>query len=172
MSKITVSHAIAAELVARHAHSGQVDKRSEPYVDHLEAVAAQVEGDDAKATAWLHDIIEDTPIGEQDLRNMSFPKHVVEAVLLLTHTHESTRQEYLVRIRDAKGEAGELARAVKIADLRHNMSEERTLPGKEGERMRKRYIADLALLKTKRGWPMDSQDPEKGGTDDRANRQT
>lgn len=146
MTGINVKHAVAAELVARHAHSGQVDKRSEPYVLHLQAVAAQVEGDDAKAVAWLHDIIEDTPVGPQDLRNMSFPEHIVEAVLLLTHTHESTRQEYLVRIRDAEGEAGELAREVKVADLRHNMSEKRTLPGKEGERMRKRYVSDLALL--------------------------
>lgn len=156
MPKIQVSQEVSAELVARHAHSGQVDKRSQPYVEHLEVVAAQVQGDDAKAVAWLHDIIEDTPVGPQDLRSMAFPEHIVEAVLLLTHTHESSRVEYLTRIRDADGYAGELARTVKRADLRHNMSAERRLPGKEGERMHKRYIEDLALL--------DSQDPEKGDT--------
>lgn len=146
MTALSSSHAFSAEIVARNAHGTQVDKRGEPYVLHLKAVAAQVKGDDAKAVAWLHDIVEDTPVGPQDLRNMSFPEHIVEAVLLLTHTHESTRQEYLVRIRDAAGEAGELAREVKVADLRHNMSEKRTLPGKEGERMRKRYVSDLELL--------------------------
>lgn len=143
---ISISYAVAAELVARYAHKGQIDKSDVPYVEHLEAVAAQVEGDDAKAVAWLHDIIEDTPIGPQDLHNMRFPKHIVDAVLLLTHTHESTRVEYLTRIREAEGEAGELARAVKKADILHNMSEERTIPGSEGERMKKRFTSDLALL--------------------------
>ena len=149
MPKMASSQALGAEIIARHAHEHQVDKGGRPYVLHLEAVAAQVHGDEMQATAWLHDIIEDTPVGEQDLRNMGFNDVVVEAVLLLTHTHESTRQEYLNRIRDAKGPAGELARAVKIADLRHNMSEERRLPGKEGERMHKRYVSDLALLTTR-----------------------
>jgi (p)ppGpp synthase/HD superfamily hydrolase len=146
MTRIATSQARGAEIVARNAHEHQLDKAGHPYVLHLEAVAAQVTGDEMKAAAWLHDIIEDTPVGPQDLRNMGFNDDVVEAVLLLTHTHESTREEYLVRIRDAKGYAGELARAVKAADIRHNMSEERALPGKEGERMRKRYIADFALL--------------------------
>jgi len=115
-------------------------------VHHLEAVAAQVTGDEMKAAAWLHDIIEDTPVGPQDLWNMGFSADVVDAVLLLTHSHESSRVEYLVRVRDAEGYAGDIARAVKAADIRHNMSEERALPGHEGERMRKRYVSDLALL--------------------------
>lgn len=138
--------AVRAELVARHAHQHQVDKRGAPYVHHLKAVADSVAGDDAKATGWLHDIIEDTPIGPQDLRNMAFPDYIIEAVLLLTHTHESTRVEYLTRIRDTDGYAGDLARTVKAADIRHNMSDERKIPGSEGERMRKRYLSDLELL--------------------------
>lgn len=153
-----MNHARTAEIAARHAHRGQIDKRGEPYVLHLEAVAVQVTGDYAKAAAWLHDIIEDTPVDAQDLRNMRFPVAIVEAVLLLTHTHESTRAEYLARIRDAPGEAGELARAVKIADLRHNSSPARALSGNEGERMRRRYAADLALLVD------DSQETKKGGS--------
>ena len=146
MPKIQTSQARGAEIVARNAHEHQVDKAGHPYWHHLESVAAQVHGDEMKAAAWLHDIIEDTPVGPQDLRNMGFSDDVVEAVLLLTHTHETARVDYLLRIRNAKGYAGDIARAVKLADLRHNSSEERRIPGSEGDRMLKRYASDIALL--------------------------
>jgi hypothetical protein len=136
----------SAEIVGRTAHVGQVDKAGVDYSEHLKAVAAGVETDDAKAVAWLHDIVEDTPVGPQDLLNMGFPKHIVDAVLLLTHTHESTYEVYVLRIRDADGYAGSLARAVKLADLKHNCDPARDPGDGSLDWLHRRYAKSIALL--------------------------
>lgn len=118
-----------ARVAARFAHMGQIDKNGMDYFEHLSAVALMVKqaggSDEAIAAAWLHDIIEDTPCGEQDLRSAGFPPVVVEAVLLLTHTHEHSHEDYLRRIVEAPGFAGVIAMRVKIADVIHNADPER-----------------------------------------------
>lgn len=133
-----------AEVFAKHAHAGQVDKAGVPYWRHLEAVASMVYTVDAKVVAWLHDVIEDTPATAQDLLNAGFPSYIVEAVLILTHTHEHTHADYVRTIRDAGGYAGELARAVKRADLRHNSDPRRSVIGLE--HLKKRYDTSVAIL--------------------------
>jgi hypothetical protein len=51
-----------AERIARVAHAGQKEESTgDDYIHHVERVAALVDGDDAKAVAWLHDVIEDNP---------------------------------------------------------------------------------------------------------------
>lgn len=134
-----------AEIVARLAHAGQVDKRFVNYVEHLKAVAAMVEGYEAKQVAWLHDIIEDTPLSLHDLQMLGFSKRVVDAVRLLTHTHEHSHPEYIELIRDARTSGAELARQVKRADLRHNSDPARALPGDHGW-MTERYAKAMAIL--------------------------
>lgn len=74
-----------AEALARAAHEGQVDKSGAPYATHPERVAARVsEDDELVAIAWLHDVVEDTPITLDDLRGREFPESVVAAVDALT----------------------------------------------------------------------------------------
>lgn len=57
-----------AQSIAAAAHKGQVDKAGKPYIEHPAHVAASVQGDAAKAVAWLHDVVEDTPLTFADLR--------------------------------------------------------------------------------------------------------
>lgn len=45
-----------AQSIAAAAHKGQVDKAGKPYIEHPAHVAASVQGDAAKAVAWLHDV--------------------------------------------------------------------------------------------------------------------
>ena len=135
-----------AEIAARAAHAGQVDKSGVDYTEHLKAVAGMCSTDDEKTAAWLHDIIEDTPVGPQDLLNMGFPQHIVDAVLLLTHTHESTYVKYVTRIRDAPGYAGDLARTVKLADLKHNADPSRDPGDGSLDWLRRRYEKSIVLL--------------------------
>ena len=57
-----------AQSIAAAAHKGPVDNAGKPYIEHPAHVAASVQGDAAKAVAWLHDVVEDTPLTFADLR--------------------------------------------------------------------------------------------------------
>ena len=50
-----------ARAIAERAHAGQVDKAGKPYIGHPAHVAVSVEGDKAKAVAWLHDVSRTPP---------------------------------------------------------------------------------------------------------------
>src|SRR4051794_36028950 len=50
-----LAHAVE---IAEQAHAGQTDKAGEPYIEHLERVAASVDGLDEKIVAYLHDLLE------------------------------------------------------------------------------------------------------------------
>ena len=54
--------------IAKKAHLGQVDKAGEDYIKHPEKVASFVKTDEEKAVAYLHDVIEDTPITLDELK--------------------------------------------------------------------------------------------------------
>ena len=97
------------------AHQHQVDKSGMPYVFHPFHLAEQMTTEETVTTALLHDVVEDTPLSVQDLRNMGFSENVVEAVSLLTHDSGEEYTEYVLRIKQ-----NPIAKVVKLADLRHN----------------------------------------------------
>ncbi len=106
--------------LAKTAHAGQVDKGGVPYIEHPLAVAAQVDGDIAKTVALLHDVLEDTPVTLAQLEQAGFPAEVIEAVRTLTKTKGAPYRQYLERVK-----CNDLARVVKLADLKHNMDANR-----------------------------------------------
>ena len=73
----------ALELAAIH-HAGQIDKAGEPYILHVLRVMHAVEGIKAKTVAAMHDLLEDTKVTEQDLRDAGFDAEIIDAVLALT----------------------------------------------------------------------------------------
>lgn len=97
------------------AHAGQVDKAGRPYILHPAYVASRVDGDTAKAVAWLHDVVEDTPVTFADLASEGVSDEVTAILKLLTHEPGVPYGEYIDRIK-----ADPVARTVKLADLRHN----------------------------------------------------
>ena len=120
-----------AKKIAAEYHKGMVDKYGNPYMEHLERVADRVREmeydfvDETSeielyvATAYLHDIIEDTDCTREDLVAL-FPESVVEAIFRLTREEGMTYAEYIERIlsRDIIPTlAGKIARVVKLADL-------------------------------------------------------
>lgn len=136
-----------AEIVARIAHQGQIDKGGVDYAEHLLAVAGMVTGSEAKAVAWLHDTVEDTPLALHDLEMLGFPAKIVDAVRLLTHTHEHDHLDYVRQIRDATTPGAELARAVKRADLAHNSDPSRPAPHwQKPESLKRRYEKAARIL--------------------------
>lgn len=68
-----------------------------------------------KAVAYLHDVLEDTSVTVDELRNM-FPNEIVDGVITLTHRKDESYFEYISRVSTSK-----LAKKVKAADLLHNL---------------------------------------------------
>lgn len=130
--------------VAAEAHAGQVDKGGKPYINHPQAVADSLTSTEYKIVAYLHDVCEDTSITLDDLRGMGFTYRIVNSVRLLTKTDELTYEEYLRRLRMDNG-----ARAVKMADLRHNMDITRIPNPCEKDYARiEKYKKSLAFLES------------------------
>ena len=121
MSEITAARDPAgrAERIAREAHAGQVDKVGNDYILHVERVAGMVEGEDAKAVAWLHDVVEDTPVTMEDLRAEGFSEEILTALRLLTRTDDDV--SYAHYIADIRDSGNLLAIAVKLGDLRDHL---------------------------------------------------
>lgn len=101
--------------IAKKAHLGQIDKAGEDYIKHPEKVASFVNSDEEKAVAYLHDVIEDTELTLEDLREYGFSEEVLKAVDVITKKKGQDYQTYLNSVKENK-----LARVVKLADLRHN----------------------------------------------------
>lgn len=131
-----------AKSIAIQAHEGQLDKAGKPYIEHPRTVAGLVEGDVAKAVAWLHDVVEDSSMTFEDLKAEGITSEIINHVRLLTHDKSVPYLDYIAAI---KGDP--VACEVKLADLRHNsdLSRLNTITDKDRERLAK-YQQALALL--------------------------
>ena len=96
-------------------HHGQYDKLGVPYVLHPVAVAEQMTTEKEILVALLHDVVEDTSVTLDDLRDRGYSDEVVAAVDILTRRSGEPYSTYIERV-----STNELARRVKLADLRHN----------------------------------------------------
>lgn len=105
-----------ARKLSKIAHQDQVDKGGKPYYLHPEKVASFVKTDKEKATAYLHDVLEDTTMTVTDFRQAEIPEDVIKAVIVLTHDKGEPYFDYLKKVKNNK-----LAKTVKLADLKHNM---------------------------------------------------
>ncbi|WP_313812092.1 HD domain-containing protein [Glutamicibacter sp.] len=136
-----------AKSIATAAHEGQVDKLGAAYIGHPARVAAHAErlggSEQAIAAAWLHDVIEDTPLTSADLLARGISSDVVNAVLLLSKTSGQGMEEYCSGIR-----GNPLALLVKEADLADNTDPARTalLDQSTRERLAEKYAATRRLL--------------------------
>lgn len=130
--------------VARKAHFGQLDKAGVDYIQHPEMVASFVKTDEEKAVAYLHDVIEDTDLTLSDLEKLGFSEKILIAVDILTKRRGQPYHTYLEIV---KGD--ELARVVKLADLKHNsdLSRLRKISQKDVE-WNKKYKDAITFLST------------------------
>lgn len=120
--------------IATKAHRGQFDKAGIDYIEHPIFVASQVDSEEEKAVALLHDVIEDSSVTAEELLNAGLPETVVTAVQILSKKKGQDYQTYLKTVK-----SNPLARAVKLADLKHNSDLLRleTITGKDLERLEK-----------------------------------
>jgi (p)ppGpp synthase/HD superfamily hydrolase len=132
----------SAEAIARRLHADQVDKSGAPYTGHCERVASKLTQPTAKTVAWLHDVLEDTSLGEAALRS-EFDPAVVDAVVALTRIDCESPDVYYARVR-----ANELAKSVKLADIHDNLDPVRLakLESAERDRFANKYGKALVAL--------------------------
>ena len=69
--------------IAYSAHQGQIDKGGVPYVQHPIRVALSCMSDDEKIVALLHDVIEDTNVTVEELRQAGFSTTIINAIIAL-----------------------------------------------------------------------------------------
>jgi (p)ppGpp synthase/HD superfamily hydrolase len=111
----------AIELAAR-AHAGQRDKSGQCYLLHPLRVMLRQQSEEAMMVAVLHDVVEDTDLTLDDLREAGFSEWVLEAVRLVTHDKKESYADFVARCA-----AHPLARAVKLADVEDNSRLDRNL---------------------------------------------
>lgn len=107
------------------AHADQVDRAGIPYPNHPLHLAEQMTDEASTCVALLHDTVEDTDVTFAQLEALGFPPVVVDAIRMLTHDPAVPYLDYVRGIAEAAacdgaGSAADLARRVKVADLRHN----------------------------------------------------
>ena len=130
--------------IAKKAHAGQVDKAGIDYIQHPLYVASQVKTEQEKAVALLHDVLEDSDITAADLLAYGLSNEVVTAVKTLTKKKGQSYQDYLEKVK-----SNDLARVVKLADLKHNSDLSRLKSVSETDRERvKKYKNAIRYLST------------------------
>lgn len=101
--------------IAVSAHTGQFDKGGNPYILHPLYVMMQMDTDDERIIAILHDVIEDTKVSIEYLQSQGFPKDILDDLLLLTHNKNVPYETYIMNIKTSKR-----ATKIKLADIKHN----------------------------------------------------
>ena len=85
--------------LASKAHKGQKDKGGEDYFKHPLTVSNKLSGDKEKVVALLHDVVEDTDVTVNDLKEAGFSDEVVSAVSTITKKAGEDYEEYLNRVK-------------------------------------------------------------------------
>ena len=102
--------------IAHHAHQGQKDKGGADYINHPVTVSSFAQGNMVSViAALLHDVVEDTGITLEDLKNSGFDEQVTACVDAVTRRKGEARRDYLARLSRNPD-----AIYVKLADLKHN----------------------------------------------------
>jgi len=105
--------------MALDAHKGDTDKAGETYIRHPLRLMTQMDTEQERITAVLHDVVEDSDHELQEVGE-EFGAEIRDAVAALTKPDgdddEDYLEEYIPRVK-----RNEIARAVKRADLQDNL---------------------------------------------------
>jgi hypothetical protein len=120
--KINWEHQITlASIIAKEAHKGTFRNfgadRNLPYIVHPNRVAESLEDPLLKSAGYLHDVVEDTNITFQDLKDRGVCEEVIDVLKYVTKIEGENYRDFIARI------AGNLkAMKLKVADLKDNLS--------------------------------------------------
>lgn len=128
--------------IALDGHRGQVDKSGEPYILHPLRVMGAFRDETHRIVGVLHDVLEDTRYGLDDLAANGFSGEICTALVALTRRPEESYEDFV-----ARAAANAISARVKIADIRDNLSRIENLPEAEQQRLGRRYEAALRVLR-------------------------
>ena len=97
---------------AEECHIGQADKGGGLYILHPLRVMRQMDSETEKIVGMLHDVVEDTPITLQKLRQKGYSQEIVDALDCLTKREDESYEDFIERCKQ-----NPIALKVKIADL-------------------------------------------------------
>ncbi|WP_308465645.1 5' nucleotidase, NT5C type [Rathayibacter soli] len=145
LSRAAPSKLDEAIALARRAHSGQRDKLGVTYICHPLTVMSRVTTTDEKIVAVLHDVVEDTSVTLDDLRELGFAPHILDAVDAVTKRPGEPLADSMARVR-----AVPMALTIKKADISHNADPVRQagLPDDVRARLTVKYTESARLLGT------------------------
>jgi (p)ppGpp synthase/HD superfamily hydrolase len=124
------------------AHKDQRDKSDIPYVFHPFHLAEQMTTEETTVVALLHDVIEDTEYTVKDLVEMGFSPKMIDAIVLMTHEEGVDYMDYVRKIK-----TNPIAKAVKLADLKHNSDLTRLdAVDEKALKRREQYLEAIAFL--------------------------
>ena len=127
--------------IASAAHAGQLDKAGQPYILHPLRVMLRVEDMQHRMAAVLHDVVEDTDVTIEHLKQEGFSPEVLRAIIALTKLPGETRLEAA-----ARAAADPIARKVKLADNSENMDLSRIAKPTEKDYARCREYEEVRSL--------------------------
>lgn len=99
------------------AHTGQTDRAGHPYILHPLRLMSKCRTTDEMVICLLHDVVEDSNITINHLRENGFPKHIVSAVEALTRRKMENWDDYIDRVLK-----NPLSVKIKQLDLQDNMN--------------------------------------------------
>jgi len=111
-----MSNLESAIALAVDAHKGQVDKAGEPYILHPLRVMLRLDTFEERIVGILHDVVEDTAMTLENLREKGFADYIIDAIDSITKRTGEAYDAYV-----ARAAKNSLARRVKIADLEDNI---------------------------------------------------
>ena len=98
---------------AEECHRGQVDRNGVKYILHPLQVMRRIKSETEKIVGVLHDVVEDTGITLQDLREKGYSEEIVDAIDCLTKREGENYEDFIERCKQ-----NPIALKVKIADLK------------------------------------------------------
>lgn len=124
------------------AHKDQTDKSGLPYVYHPYEVASGLQTETEVCVALLHDVVEDTDITFEQLKEEGFGDDIIFAIKLMTHQKGVPYFDYVRAIKE-----NPIAKSVKLSDLKHNSIVERLDQISDRDRDRiKKYQKAIDIL--------------------------
>lgn len=151
MTTKTLANLSNAIALAAKAHEGVFDKGGAPYIMHpitvMNRLLEKTTDEYTLMVAVLHDVIEDTFVTMDMLRESNYPEAVIYDLELMTKRKGETYDDYIRRIGTSYR-----ATLVKLEDIGHN-SDIRRLKGiteKDQERMAKYHRSYLYLIQRKK----------------------
>ena len=128
--------------------NGKVDKSGIPYVVHLMKVYEGVSDYNEKIVALMHDIVEDTDVTLNELKEFGYNDELLEMLSYLTKNKGEYYPDYIERLISSNNIH---VLNIKLSDLRHNMDIGRIKNPtmNDYERINKRYMPAYNKIQSK-----------------------